>query len=114
MKKPMGRSDNMLIIRGVNIFPSQIQEVLFSMVQGAPLYQMMIARKGAMDVLEVRIEVTEEIFSLEMQRQRAFLEMLRKRLRSVIGINVTVKLVEPKSLPRQDGKIAQVIDSRPI
>ncbi len=114
MKKTMGRSDNMLIIRGVNIFPSQIQEVLFSMVQGAPLYQMMIDRKGAMDVLEVRIEVTEEIFSLEMQRQRAFLEMVRKRLRSVIGIDVTVKLVEPKSLPRQDGKIAQVIDSRPI
>jgi phenylacetate-CoA ligase len=114
MKKTMGRSDNMLIIRGVNIFPSQIQEVLFSMVQGAPLYQMMIARKGAMDVLDVRIEVTEEIFSLEMQRQRAFLEMVRKRLRSVIGIDVTVKLVEPKSLPRQDGKIAQVIDSRPI
>ena len=114
MKKTMGRSDNMLIIRGVNIFPSQIQEVLFSMVQGAPLYQMMIDRKSAMDVLEVRIEVTEEIFSLEMQRQRAFLEMLRKRLRSVIGIDVTVKLVEPKSLPRQDGKIAQVIDSRPI
>jgi phenylacetate-CoA ligase len=114
MKKTMGRSDNMLIIRGVNIFPSQIQEVLFSMVQGAPLYQMMIDRKGAMDVLEVRIEVTEEIFSLEMQRQRAFLEMLRKRLRSVIGIDVTVKLVEPKSLPGQDGKIAPVIDSRPI
>ena len=114
MKKTMGRSDNMLIIRGVNIFPSQIQEVLFSMVQGAPLYQMMIDRKGATDVLEVRIEVTEEIFSLEMQRQRAFLEMLRKRLRSVIGIDVTVKLVEPKSLPGQDGKIAPVIDSRPI
>ena len=114
MKKTMGRSDNMLIIRGVNIFPSQIQEVLFSMVQGAPLYQMMIDRKGAMYVLEVRIEWTEEIFSLEMQRQRAFLEMLRKRLRSVIGIDVTVKLVEPKSLPRQDGKIAPVIDSRPI
>jgi phenylacetate-CoA ligase len=114
MKKTMGRSDNMLIIRGVNIFPSQIQEVLFSMVQGAPLYQMMIDRKGAMDVLEVRIEVTEEIFSLEMQRQRAFLEMLRKRLRSVIGIDVTVKLVEPKSLSGQDGKIAPVIDSRPI
>ena len=114
MKKTMGRSDDMLIIRGVNIFPSQIQEILFSMVQGAPLYQMMIDRKGAMDVLEVRIEVTEEIFSLEMQRQRAFLEMLRKRLRSVIGIDVTVKLVEPKSLPRQDGKIAPVIDSRPI
>jgi phenylacetate-CoA ligase len=113
MKKTMGRSDNMLIIRGVNIFPSQIQEILFSMVQGAPLYQMMIDRKGAMDVLEVRIEVTEEIFSLEMQRQRAFLEMVRKRLRSVIGIDVTVKLVEPKSLPRQDGKIAQVMDSRP-
>jgi phenylacetate-CoA ligase len=113
MKKTMGRSDNMLIIRGVNIFPSQIQEVLFSMVQGAPLYQMMIDRKGAMDVLEVRIEVTEEIFSLEMQHQRAFLEMVRKRLRSVIGIDVTVKLVEPKSLPRRDGKIAQVIDSRP-
>jgi phenylacetate-CoA ligase len=114
MKKTMGRSDNMLIIRGVNIFPSQIQEVLFSMVQGAPLYQMIIDRKGAIDVLEVRIEVTEEIFSLEMQRQRAFLEMLRKRLRSVIGIDVTVKLVEPKSLPGQDGKIAPVIDSRPI
>ena len=92
MSKPRLRTDDMLIVKGVNIYPSQIEEIIFSIAQGEPPYQLIVERRDAMDVLEVRIEVTEKIFSLEMKRQRAFLEMVRKRIESVIGIGSSVKL----------------------
>lgn len=114
MKKTMGRSDDMLIIKGVNVFPSQIEEVLFDIEGCEPHYQLVVDRKGAMDVLEVRIEVTENIFFDEMKRQRAFLEMVEKKIDSVIGVGVTVKLVEPNSIPRHEGKAVRVIDNRHI
>ena len=114
MKKTMGRSDDMLIIKGVNVFPSQIEEVLIDIEGCEPHYQLVIDRKGAMDVLEVRIEVTENIFFDEMKRQRAFLEMVEKKIDSVIGVGVTVKLVEPNSIPRHEGKAIRVIDNRHI
>ena len=79
MKKTMGRSDDMLIIKGVNVFPSQIEEVLFAIEGCEPHYQLVVERKGDMDVLEVHIEVTENIFFDEMKKQRAFLEMVEKR-----------------------------------
>jgi phenylacetate-CoA ligase len=69
---------------------------------------------GAMDSLEVIIEVTDKIFSLELQKQRSFLEAIRKRIGSVTGINVEVKLVESKSILRQKGKITRVVDKRQI
>lgn len=114
MKKTMTRSDDMLIVKGVNVFPSQIREILFDTAQGEPPHQIVVEREGAMDVLEVRIEVTERIFTIEVQRPRAFLEMFKKRVKSVIGIDVAVSLVEPGSLPRDEGNIISVIDRRQI
>jgi phenylacetate-CoA ligase len=104
----------MLIIRGVNVYPSQIEDALFSVAQGETPYQIILERMGAMDSLEVIIEVTDKIFSLELQKQRSFLEAIRKRIGSVTGINVEVKLVESKSILRQKGKITRVVDKRQI
>lgn len=112
MKKTMGRSDDMLIIKGVNVFPSQIEEVLVAIEGCEPHYQLIVDRKGSLDVLEVCIEVTENIFFDEMKKQRAFLEGVEKRIDSVLGVGVTVKLVEPNSIPRHDGKAQRVIDRR--
>lgn len=108
----MGRTDDMLIIRGVNVFPSQLEEVLFDVEGCEPHYQLVIDREGAMDVLEVRIEVTESIFFDEMKKQRAFLEMVEKRINSLLGVSVSVKLVEPNSIPRHEGKAIRIIDNR--
>ena len=113
MKKTMGRSDDMLIIKGVNVFPSQIEEVLVAIEGCEPHYQLIVDRKGALDALEVQIEVTENIFFDEMKLQRAFLEKVEKQIESVLGVGVTVKLVEPKSIPRYEGKASRVIDRRP-
>ena len=112
MAKTVGRTDDMLIIKGVNVFPSQIEEVLVAMEGCEPHYQLVVEKKGAMDSLEVHIEVTENIFFDEMKMQRAFLENIEKRIESVLGVGVTVKLVEPKSIPRYEGKAARVIDNR--
>lgn len=114
MKKTMGRSDDMLIIKGVNVFPSQIEEVLVAIEGCEPHYQLVVDRKGAMDTLEVRIEVTERIFFDEMKLQRSFLEKIEKRIESVLGVGATVRLVEPNSIPRHEGKAARVIDNRRI
>ncbi|KFZ44570.1 phenylacetate--CoA ligase [Smithella sp. SC_K08D17] len=114
MKKIARRSDDMLIIRGVNVYPSQIEDALFSVAQGETPYLIVVERKGAMDNLEVVVEVTDKIFSLELQKQRSFLEAIKKRIASVTGINVDVRLVESKSIPRQKGKIARVLDKRNI
>jgi phenylacetate-CoA ligase len=112
MMKTMGRTDDMLIIRGVNVFPSQIEEVLVAIDGCEPHYQLIIERKGALDVLQVQIEVTENIFFDEMKLQRAFLEKVAKKIESVTGVGVTVKLVEPNSIPRPEGKAQRVIDRR--
>jgi phenylacetate-CoA ligase len=114
MKKTMGRSDDMLIIRGVNVFPSQIEDVLIAIEGCEPHYQLVVSRDGAMDRLEVCIEVTENIFFDEMKMQRAFLEKIEKSIESVLGVGVTVKLVEPNSIPRHEGKALRVIDRRKI
>ncbi|KIE42219.1 MULTISPECIES: phenylacetate--CoA ligase [Geobacter] len=114
MKKTMGRSDDMLIVKGVNVFPSQIEEILFAIEGCEPHYQIVLERHGAQDVLEVHIEVTENIFFDEMKKQKAFLEMVEKRIDSVLGVGATVKLVEPNSIPRHEGKAQRVIDNRKI
>lgn len=115
MRKTMGRSDDMLIIKGVNVFPSQIEEVLIAIEGCQPHYQLIVDRKGSMDVLEVCIEVTENIFFDEMKRQRSFLELVEKKIDSVLGVSVNVKLVEPNSIPRQEGgKSARVMDKRSL
>ena len=112
MKKTMGRSDDMLIIRGVNVFPSQVEEILFSIEGCQPHYQLVVDKKGQMDVLEVDIEVTEHIFFDEMKRQRQFLEMVEKKINSTLGVSATVRLVEPGRIPRHEGKAVRVVDKR--
>ena len=114
MKKTMGRTDDMLIIKGVNVFPSQIEEVLMAFEGCEPHYQLVVDRKSALDSLEVQIEVTENIFFDEMKRQRQFLEMVEKKIDSVLGVGVMVKLVEPNTIPRHEGKSQRVIDKRVI
>jgi phenylacetate-CoA ligase len=114
MKKTMGRSDDMLIIKGVNVYPSQIEEVLIAVEGCQPHYQLVVERKGTMDTLEVQIEVTENIFFDEMKMQRAFLEKVEKRIESTLGVGATVKLVEPNSIPRAEGKAVRVIDKRSL
>jgi phenylacetate-CoA ligase len=114
MKKTMGRSDDMLIIKGVNVYPSQIEDVLFAVEGCQPHYQLVVDRKGALDTLEVRIEVTENIFFDEMKLQKAFLDQVERRIDSVLGVGAVVKLVEPNSIPRAEGKATRVIDKRKI
>ena len=114
MRKTMGRSDDMLIIKGVNVYPSQIEDVLFAVEGCQPHYQLVVDRKGALDTLEVRIEVTENIFFDEMKRQKAFLDQVERRIDSVLGVGAVVKLVEPNSIPRAEGKATRVIDKRKI
>jgi phenylacetate-CoA ligase len=112
MQKTMGRSDDMLIIKGVNVFPTQIEEVLFQVEGCEPHYQLVVDRIGAVDVLEVQVEVHESIFFDEMKKQRAFIEMVEKRLFSILGVGAKVKLVEPSAIPRHEGKAQRVIDRR--
>ncbi|HBG04244.1 MAG: phenylacetate--CoA ligase [Geobacteraceae bacterium GWC2_58_44] len=114
MKKTMGRSDDMLIIKGVNVYPSQIEDVLFAVEGCEPHYQLVVDRKGALDTLEIRIEVTENIFFDEMKMQKAFLDKVERRIDSVLGVGAVVKLVEPNSIPRAEGKASRVIDNRKI
>lgn len=112
MEKTMGRSDDMLIIKGVNVFPTQIEEVLFQVEGCEPHYQLIIERQGTLDTLEIQVEVNENIFFDEMKKQRAFVEMLEKRLATNIGLHAKVKLVEPSAMPRHEGKANRVIDKR--
>ena len=112
MEKTMGRSDDMLIIKGVNVFPTQIEEVLFQVEGCEPHYQLIIEREGTLDTLEVQVEVNENIFFDEMRKQRAFVEMLEKRLATNIGLHAKVKLVEPSVIPRHEGKANRIIDKR--
>ncbi len=112
MRKTMGRTDDMLIIKGVNIFPSQIEEAILSVDGCEPHYQLVVDRMGSHDTLEVQIEVTENIFFDEMKMQRAFLEKIKKKVEHVIGIGISVKLVEPKSITRFEGKASRVVDRR--
>ena len=108
----MGRSDDMLIIKGVNVFPTQIEEILFQVEGCEPHYLLVLDRKGAMDTLEVQIEVNERIFFDEMKKQREFVSILERKLASALGVGATVKLVEPSSLTRHEGKAQRVVDRR--
>jgi len=112
MQKTSGRSDDMLIIKGVNLFPTQIEEVLFQVEGCEPHYQLIVDREGALDTLEVQVEVHESIFFDEMKKQRAFVSMLEKRLASALGVGAKVKLVEPSTITRHEGKAQRVIDRR--
>jgi phenylacetate-CoA ligase len=112
MEKTRGRTDDMLIIKGVNVFPTQIEEVLFQIEGCEPHYQLIVDRENNMDSLEVQVEVNEHIFFDEMKQQRQFVVQAEKRLATVLGVSAKVKLVEPSSIKRHEGKAIRVIDRR--
>ncbi|MCR4400284.1 MAG: phenylacetate--CoA ligase [Syntrophomonadaceae bacterium] len=112
LSKITGRTDDMLIIRGVNVFPSQIESVLVNIEGLAPHYQIVVTRKGYLDEMEIQVEVTESIFSDEYRKLEAIEERLRQQLFKVLAIRPRIKLVEPKSIERTAGKAKRVIDLR--
>ena len=107
-----GRTDDMLIIRGINVFPSQIESVLLEIEETEPHYQLVIRRSGALDTLEVRVEVSDEFFSDEIRQLEALESRIKQEIENVLSVAVKVKLVEPKSLDRSVGKAKRVIDER--
>jgi phenylacetate-CoA ligase len=112
MTKPTGRTDDMLIIRGVNVFPSQIETVLMEMEETEPHYKLVVTREGALDNLEVQVEVNEKFFSDEMRVMRSIEDKIKDNIRSMLGLSVKVKLVEPKTIERSEGKAKRVLDLR--
>ena len=113
MSKPMGRSDDMLIIRGVNVFPSQIETVLMN--AGYPAnYQIIVDRVHYTDTFEIQVEMTAERFSDEVKDIEAREKELLHDLRSMLGISPKVTLVTPRSIARSEGKAVRVIDKRKI
>ncbi len=114
MHRLLGRTDDMLIIRGVNVFPSQIEEVLLQVEGIEPHYQILIDRKGMLDSIEVQVEMHEKIFSDEIKNLEKIEKNISQTLYSALGIHTRVKLVEPKSIPRSEGKAKRVIDRRKL
>jgi len=112
MAKPVGRSDDMLIIRGVNVFPSQIEEVLMKVREIEPHYLIVVEKRNYLDYIEVWIEVSEDIFSEKMNALEAFESSIEHKLYSAIGITISVKLKEPKTIKRSEGKAKRVVDMR--
>ena len=109
----MGRSDDMLIIRGVNVFPSQIETVL--MQQGYPAnYQIIVDRVKNTDTFEIVVEMTQDMFSDSLAKIAADEKNLVEALKAMLGISAKVKLVAPKSITRSEGKAVRVIDKRKI
>lgn len=114
MDRILGRCDDMLIIRGVNVFPTQIETVILSMKEFEPHYLLTVDRENNTDTTELRVEVKEEFFCDEMAQMVRLQKRLDAALRSVIGIGFHVKLVEPKSIERSTGKVKRVIDNRKL
>ena len=115
MNKPTGRSDDMLIIRGVNVFPSQIEEVLLR-VNGdiTPNYQIIVGRENNTDTLEVNVEMSEALFADDIKSIQKVEKKITDDIRSVLGIGAKVRLVNPKTIARSEGKAKRVIDNRKL
>jgi phenylacetate-CoA ligase len=114
MDKVSGRSDDMLIIRGVNVFPSQVESVLMEIEGTEPHYQIVVDRKGSLDDIEVVVEVNERIFSDEIKVMNNLSKNINDKFRSVLGINAKVTLAEPGTIPRSEGKAVRVVDKRKL
>ncbi|MGW8323807.1 MAG: phenylacetate--CoA ligase, partial [Thermodesulfobacteriota bacterium] len=113
MERVTGRSDDMLIIRGVNVFPSQIESVLVGFEGLEPHYQLLVDRVGQLDTLEVQVEVNEKVFSDEVKQLEGLSRKIENDIKDYCGVTCKVKLVEPKSIQRSEGKAKRVIDNRP-
>jgi len=114
MNKVSGRSDDMLIIRGVNVFPSQIENVLMEIEGTEPHYQLVVDREDNLDVLTILVEVGEKLFSDEVKILQGEERKIGKNIKDYLGISAKVKLVEPKTIARSEGKAIRVIDKRKI
>ncbi len=114
MARIMGRSDDMLIIRGVNVFPSQIESVILKSSDVAPYYMIYVDRDGLLDTMKIKVEMNSELFSDEVKKIEAVERKLRHDIESVIGISASVELVEARTLPRFEGKAKHVIDNRKL
>ncbi len=114
MSKPMGRTDDMLIIRGVNVFPSQIESVLLKMSNASPNYQIVVDRVNNTDTFEIRVEMTDEMFSDTIKSVEAVEDKISADMLSMLGIKAKIRLVEPNSIPRSEGKAVRVIDKRKL
>jgi len=112
MSRIKGRSDDMLIVRGVNVFPSQIESVLVEIPGVAPHYQLIVDREGHLDTLEVAVEVDETVFSDEVKELQKLTKTIQARIKDYLTVSVKVRLVEPRSIPRSEGKAQRVIDKR--
>jgi phenylacetate-CoA ligase len=112
MHRILGRTDDMLIIRGVNVFPSQIEEVLLRMEGVEPQYQLVVERRDNLDYLEVQVEVSDAIFSDEIKNLERREKQMEKELHEALLIHAKVKLVEPKAIARSEGKAKRIIDKR--
>ncbi|MGN0597671.1 MAG: phenylacetate--CoA ligase family protein [Ruminiclostridium sp.] len=114
MLKPQGRTDDMLIIRGVNVFPSQIESALLSVDNKATNYLLVVDRVNNLDTLEVQLELRDDMFGDNVKDVEAYKRKVKSAIDSAIGVGVNIKLLEPKSLARSMGKATRCIDNRPI
>ena len=114
MKKPCGRSDDMLIIRGVNVFPTQIESVLLEIGETAPHYMIIVDRVGNLDSLEVQVEMSENLFSDEVKYLEELEKKIKHAIESTLGISAKIRLVEPRTIARSEGKAQRVIDKRKL
>ncbi len=112
MERVRGRTDDMLIIRGVNVFPSQIEHALMEVEGVEPHYQIIVDRVGALDNLEIMVEVSEEVFPDAMRKLVEFEKKIENKLEQILGLRAKIKLVEPKTIERTSGKAKRVIDKR--
>lgn len=114
MHRLLGRTDDMLIVRGVNVFPSQIEQVLFTYEGIEPHYQLVVDRSAQLDTLEVQVEMNDRLFSDEIKRLEQIERDIEKELYSSLNIHTRVKLVEPKSIARSESKAKRIVDKRQI
>ena len=114
MGRVQGRSDDMIIIRGVNVFPSQIESVIMETKGVEPHYQLVVERVASLDQLTVLVEVNEKLFSDEIKNLQTMGRMLEKNIRETLGVAAEVKLVEPKTIQRSEGKAVRVVDKRKL
>jgi phenylacetate-CoA ligase len=112
MRRIGRRSDDMMIIRGVNVFPSQIEAVLLEVEGILPHYQIILTRERGLDQIEVQVEVTAQVFSDRVGTLEALSEKIMDTIERVVGIRIKVTLVEPQTIARSEGKAKRVIDKR--
>jgi phenylacetate-CoA ligase len=114
MSKVTGRTDDMLIIRGVNVFPSQIESVLLELGNTAPHYLLIVDRVDNLDTMEIWVEMTQAMFSDKVRHIEDIEKKIKKEIENTLGLSAKVKLVEPKSIERSEGKAKRVIDKRKL